>query len=822
MEISGLEDEFRLSSGKSRLIYVKKSEDRSPELVKLLKDIQDADSITYQRFTTPDEFRELLENDLAVLLSERFESVQTQQASLKNNKAFHLPVLRSELIGRETELKQIKEILFQHDTGLLTLTGSGGTGKSRLALELAHSIAEKFQDGVYFVSLASIAEASLVVPTIAHAIGLLDTGQQPIQETLIEFLLDKHVLLILDNFEHVIDAGVSIAYVLSRCHQIKLLITSRTPLRIRDERIFQVAPLNVPMPGEVVAELADASPCVRLFVERAREVNPSIQFPYESLLAIGDICRKVDGLPLAVELAAARVKLLSPTALLSRMGQSLDILSHGPRDLPERHQTLRATIAWSYNLLDEESAYFFRHLSIFSDGWTLEASDAIINAAGVQLDVLDYTDRLLNAGLVKSMDRKGVDNAEPRFTMLQTIKEYATEVLRQKGEAPAIQLRHAVYYSNLLEEAQDSLWNGDPIPWLERLDEEYQNITVAFFSFLAAGNTDQTWKIFGSLVHYWSSRGRFGEAFNWMQLAGIHIDAQPPAEQVSIAHQAKGILASGVLSFFAGRFMEAYRLLEKCIPLCEQENLWKEIARAKTYIGAAGISLGNADAVARVEETIALGERIKDEFSYVISSAFLGDLHTTAGDYKKAIFFIKQAEEHSRRSPQIVLLAVSLLQKSGYYLMQDEYPRAIEAGNESLKAFERCGFKSMEGWAQNVLGQSYLMARQLTDARSHFANGIARGRESGDKSMVLFGILGLGSIAFLENHFQRAAILLGAVDTMIRMTGYAFWSSDKKLYHWLMEQLTEKMSDEELKEYRMQGEILSQEKAISLALAEEG
>lgn len=820
MQISGLEDEFRLSSGKARLIYVKNSVDRQLELSKLLHDIQDSDSVTYQKFNDTEEFRELLENDLALLLSERFEVDQHSTSLIqKNTKAQNtLPFLRSTLIGREKELKGLHDLLFTHGVGLVTLTGAGGTGKSRLALELAHDVKVKFSDGVYFVSLASISDPLLVIPTIARALGLYDTGQQPIRETLIEYLLDKNVLILLDNFEHVIVAGPAISELLSRCQLIKIIVTSRAPLRIRDEHIFPVSPLGIPVEIENTQTDANMFPSVKLFIERAREVNPGLQLSPENMQAINEICRKLDGLPLAIELAAARVNVLTPTALLTRMGKLLDILSQGRRDLPQRHQTIRATIGWSYNLLDEKASFFFRHLAVFSDGWTLVSSDIVINANGLNIDVLEFTDRLINAGLIQSMESSVSSGAEPRFTMLQTVREYAFEILNEKGEAKETQSHHAAYFVDLMDQAQNGLWYGDPIPWLGRIDEEYQNISAAFFHFLDAKNTDTAWKIIGSLLQYWTSRGRFGEAFRWMELAGVRIDAGFSEEQVSLIHQGKAILTLGTLTFLSGGFKDSIQYLQKSIELFKKTNNIKGIARAKTYLGAAAISLGNKEALVHLQEAIDLSSAGNDEFSFVMSSAFLGEIYTGLGEYEKADYLLTQAEEHSRRSVQKVLLAVTLLQKASYYLMQDDYTRSLEACRESIESFISSGFKSMRGWAHNVLGQGYLIAGDPQEARHHFADGIACGREAGDKSTVLYGLIGFSSVALVEKNYTRAAILLGAAETMIKTTGYAFWSTDKKFYQLLIQSLTEEMSEAALKESRLEGEKLLQEKAIAMAL----
>lgn len=817
MEISGLEDEFRLSTHKVRLIYVKHSDDRSPELIKLLHDIQ-GEAVTFQRFNTPEEFKELLANDLALLLSERFES--ESQETFQKHIPHNLPFIRSALIGREKELKTLEEMLFMPEVGLLTITGAGGTGKSRLALELAHDVGDKFRDGVYFILLASLSDPMLVAPNIAHGLGLIDTGSQPIQETLIAFLIDKKTLLILDNFEHVLGAGSFISELLSTCRQIKIIVTSRAPLRIRNERIFPLAPLATLTENAATTADDTTAPSVKLFLERAQEVNSTLQLSAENLEAINEICRRLDGLPLAIELAAARIKLLTPVALLQRMKKSLDILSHGPRDLPERHQTIRATIDWSYNLLDESARVLFRHLAIFSDGWTLESSEAVVRAAEVDIDVLDDTDKLLNVGLIHAMESTTSHSAEPRFGMLLIVREYALEILRSNDKIAEAQLRHARYFSNLLELALPDLWQADPLPWLERLDAEYQNISHAISCFIEAKDLDAAWGMIGALAQYWSSRGRFSEAFSMMDMANVRIDTNPSAEQIRIKNQASAMFALGLLTFLSGRFTEATLYLNRSIRQFAEVDSNSGIARAKTYLGAALISFGDESAIPNLEESMALGDAEHDEFSFVMSSAFLADIYSNLGDFEKAQTYLSLAEEHGRRSPIKVILAVALLQKASFYIMQDNYEKSLEACEESVEMFLLSGFKSMKGWAQAVMGQGHFATGDFESAGHDFAGSISSAREVGDKSMLLFGLMGFGALALAGKQLERAGILLGVVESIIQTTGYAFWSSDKKLYHMLVNQLTEQVSESDLKKFRLEGAALSQEKAIALALSD--
>src|SRR5438067_9139270 len=391
-----------------------------------------------------------------------------------------LPVSLTKLVGREHEVQSIHALLLRPDVRLLTLTGTAGVGKTRLAFEVARELVHDFADGVHFVSLAPISDPALVIPTIAHSMGLMESGSQPVLELLKISQRDKQRLLALDNFEQVVSAAPQLVDLLTACSKLKLLATSREVLHVRGEQEFAVPPLAVPdlkrLPDLVALSQYEA---VALFISRAQAVQPDFQVTATNARTIAEICMRLDGLPLAIELAAARMKLLPPQALLARLDQRLAVLTGASRDVPARQQTLRNTIAWSYNLLDAVEQRLFRRLSVFVGGCTLQAAEALCAALCDEdgaVPVLDGVASLIDKSLLQQVEQEG---KEPRLVMLETIREYGLERLAASGEMEATRQAHATYCLQLSEQAELELGGPQQTAWLEQLEREHDNLRAA-------------------------------------------------------------------------------------------------------------------------------------------------------------------------------------------------------------------------------------------------------------------------------------------------------------------------------------------------------
>ena len=582
MEVSELEDQFDLAGDRPRLIYVKNpAPQRDPALTAFLRKIEADGRASYKVFSEPGQLAALLADDLAILLTERFETgTGTATATAPSAPAVRrvrLPAQTTPLVGRDDDVAAVVEMLHRSDVRLVTLTGPGGIGKTRLALRIAEDLEEEYEHGVRLVALAALEDPALVAPTIAFSLGVRESAGSSPFESLKGYLRDQRLLLVLDSFERVAAAGPVVADLLSTAPSLRVLVTSRALLRVRGEHEYPVNPLELPGEGADGDRPLGESAAVELFVERAQAANPAFAATDENLEVIAEICRRLEGLPLAIELAAARTRLLTPSALLSRLANRLQVLTGGATDMPERQRTLRAAIDWDYDLLDRDDQLLFARLSVFARGWTLEAAEAItdvLSATGV--DVVDGLDSLLGKSLVRQYPPEG---AEPRFGMLEMIREYAREKLESSQDAQPTLRRHAEYYLALAESAEEQMRGPDQALWLERLEREHDNLRAALRWADERVEVDLELRMGAALRGFWRGHAHFTEGRRWLERA-LSLSLGQRTEL-----RAELLEGAGWMSRARGDYEDADRLYTEALHIRRELGDLDEVATALRLLG---------------------------------------------------------------------------------------------------------------------------------------------------------------------------------------------------------------------------------------------
>ena len=567
-QVSGLEDEYRLSAGLPRLIYVKSpAPERDPRLAQMLARIRDENEVSYQHFADPAELQQLVENDLAVLLSERFERTRPGDgAADRGTPAGAVPVPPTPLLGRDRETAAVEELVVAQGARLVTLTGPGGVGKSRLMAEAARQLGPGFADGARFLELASVSAADLVAAAIAAGLGLNTSAGQMITD-LESYLRPRRLLLALDNFEQVMDAAPLLTELLEAAPGLVVLVTSRTVLRLSGEYEFPVPPLPVP-PAGAGHDPADLQryASVSLFVERAHSVTPGFELTDANAGAVAEICRRLDGLPLAIELAAARIRLLPPQALASRLDQRFSLLTGGARDLPERQRTLKNTLDWSFDLLSAGEQAQFARLGVFAGPFSLPAAEAVCaldegQDSGPE-QMMEALDSLVDSSLVRAETR----GDEPRFSLLETIRGYALERLAGGGDWVQAHDRHAAYFQDLAEPSETELAGRGQLAWVDRLETEHDNIWAAMSWLVNQGHIDQATQLFLVTWRFWWLRGHLAE------FGRLEDEIVTGSEDLPPYQRAMALTGTGFILIANGNLARAQTVFEQAPPLYRQTS----------------------------------------------------------------------------------------------------------------------------------------------------------------------------------------------------------------------------------------------------------
>jgi predicted ATPase/DNA-binding XRE family transcriptional regulator len=608
------------------------------------------------------------------------------------------PIPPTTLIGRRREVADVTAILREMPVRLLTLTGPGGVGKTRLALQVAAELLYEYADGVHLVALAPIQDPNLVASVVARELGLTESGGGASTEDLKTYLREKQTLLVLDNFEQILDAGPLVTELLAGCTFMKVLVTTRTVLRVRGERQFLVSPLPVPAAGQpsTVAAVSEFE-SVQLFIERVRDSGSALQLTEENATTVAEICRRLDGLPLAIELAAPRLRLLPFKVLAEQLGNALQLLTGGLRDLPARQRTLRATIDWSYGLLEPGEKLLFSRLAVFTGGWTLEGAAAVCYEKVPSLAILDGMASLLDKGMVQRFERS---IAKPRFTMLETIREYALERLAESASENAIHRRHARFFLDLAEQAEPHLRGENQRAWLKRLEEEHDNLREALRWALNHDVADTGLRLIGSLRWFWTFRSHVNEGYEW----ALAMLERSPAGQAT-ASRAKALWTAGVMAWFRQDPM-ARHLLEESVAVWRELGDERGLGYALQHLGLVVSAQGDyGTARLMEEESLGLFQATDDRHGIALATLCLAFVQMKVHEVETAQMLLQDSAQLSREIGDRWALTLALDNLGALAKARGDYTEGCALLSQCIELWWEMGTKHEIARVLNVLGE---------------------------------------------------------------------------------------------------------------------
>ncbi|MFN8474994.1 MAG: tetratricopeptide repeat protein [Anaerolineae bacterium] len=729
----------------------------------------------------------------------------------------NLPAPPTPLIGRNTEVATVVAMMQGGNARLLTLTGAGGTGKTRLALAAASELLGCFPDGVYFVDLAPIRDPALVVSAVARTLDVRETPTRPYRQALEDHLREKSVLLLLDNFEQVLDAASALADLLAAAPRVRMLVTSREVLHLRAERVYPVEPLAVPPPGDLpsVEQLTDY-PAVALFVQRAAAASPNFHLRTDNAAAVAEICARLDGLPLAIELAAARARLLSPEEILHRLTRRLTILSDGYRDLPRRQQTLRDTLAWSYDLLDEEEKTLFRRFAVFAGGATTDALEVVGGGNDIApVEALNLLGRLVEKSLVL-METRGAD---ARYRMLETIHEYALERLEESGEADAVRRRHAEHYLTLVAAAGGDLeefeTTGPRPDWFARVEADNANVRAALACVQESpANRDLEMRFIIPLLINLPPE-KTDNPHQVVETALAHArESQARAQEAYILY-AQAYYLAGLKQFEAayaryGEAMEVYRELGDR----------RQEAEILGGLGIIAREQGDAASARRwLEESIALFRQLGDEGGVATAVLTLGEVAILQEDAAWAKSLLEEPLRIFRAQGNIQMAGWALNHLGHAAQLEGDFEHATRLLEESLGLFRVVGMEVPNiACDLQSLGDCALGLGDPTLAKTHFVEALKLFYRYGDMAGAAWCLAGLAGVAALERHPKRAARLWAAAESVQQAIGARSAPAARAIRERLTAAVQERLGETEFAAASDEGRGMTLEEAVGYAM----
>lgn len=683
------------------------------------------------------------------------------------------------LLGREDSTARIIELLMQEETQLLTLTGPGGVGKTALAENVGFTVQSSFANGYAFVDLAAAGGPDRVVPAIARAVNLREVAKSSMLTVLIHSLRDKELLVILDSFEGVMDAAPTVAYLLRECPRLKLLVTSRSPLHLRNEQEYMVQPLTLPSSPQLESRLDLLRyPAIALFVRRLWLVRPDLELGEEEIRTIAEICSRLDGLPLAIELAAARVKHLPLPTLRDRLKYRLQILTGGPQDLPARQQRMRDTIAWSYNLLSPSEQDLFRQLSVFIGNWSLRAAETVCVCDADQCDTLGGLTALIDKSLVIP---KGFVLDEPRYGMLDTIREYSLEQLAASGSQERLLKRHADYYVRLGEQAEATLLGTSQSAVYDQLQNEQDNIREALKWLLESGEIELVMRLAGSIWQFWQERGNIGEGRSWLERGLAGDSRQNSAVEIPAQVRSKVLWGASWLAFHQGDYSRSTALSAEYLSLARNNNDLLGVRNALTVRGMVALARGlNSEAIILLEESLGICQRLGT--SWHLATSFLNLSVAT-----------RQAGDHAR--------TLALLE-------------------DALKIYSELGNATFVARTTVYLGYAALLRGEPSLAEEHFARSLKAFRQLEEKKGIAESLDGIARINAYHRKSERAARLAGAAEVVRAAIGVQPFPFDHDMREHYLRMAQEGLGESDWQAAWEEGRAMSVWQAVEYALEE--
>jgi len=773
-----------------------------------------------------------------------------------------LPLSLTPLLGREKEVESLTKLISRFDIRLVTLVGAPGVGKTRLAIHTANEIAGLFAHGAAFADLSPITEPKDVLITLASALGVQGSSDAPLMTQLINTLKQKNLLLVIDNFEHVIDASPQLVQLLGNALQVKALITSREALRISGEHEFAVDPLPVPQQEAGQADPLIDYAAIQLFAQRAQAVDPNFNLTPDNLKSISEICRRLDGLPLAIELAAARSKFITPQAMLTQFDRRLDWVAHGTRDSVSARQTLRGAVEWSYNTLSHSERVLMRRLSVFSGGWTVSSAEAVCGEADAESDanpllrraeVLDTLIQLTDKSLVIAEK----NDIETRFRFLETIHDFAREKLEGSGEGVELRNRHLAHFADYAEVIEINIDGTEQVKWLLLADREHNNIRAALDWGLRAGAIfHEAVRIAAAVSVFWVARSYFREGFERLSaylnrltkpeheifkvkilyrggaMAGYmfdHVTARKLCGQgveLARALDKKRDLANALfyvseIAYALGQTPEARAALEECISLCWQENYATQLSVSLTNLGMLLNKEGDfAGAQSTIEEALAIANRTHDIWGIGHALLSLGAINRFNGNYDASIDYFVRSLEVTLRIGDRYAEGVTYSNLALLYFIKGNYVKAGDCAEKSFAVFQTMGNEYQLPYPLRMMGYSAIQAGNVVRARVLIQESLRGNYAIADIVGQLACLIGMANCDLAEKDFKSAVMLCALAETQREQNNFTFLEPDAITVEMILKQAKKKLGKAAYQAAYQEGRSVKLENILMKLMAE--